>query len=47
MDIHFRVVEEASVKGEDVQEVQVLAFIFMEVFDLDIVDGIRGGAEPK
>ncbi len=41
MDIEVWVLEQAAVESQDMEQVQMLAFVFVEAFDLDIEDGGR------
>ena len=41
MEVGSGIVEDLTIEGDDVQQVEVLALVFVEALDLDVKDGVR------
>ncbi|CAH0326536.1 hypothetical protein SRABI106_04689 [Rahnella aquatilis] len=44
--VHFRVITQLTVQRQNVQQIQMLAFVFMQTFDLYVENGIRVEGQP-
>jgi hypothetical protein len=46
MESGIWVIENFTIQSDDVQQIQVLAFVFVEPFDLNIKEGIGAYGDP-
>ena len=46
MDVQRRVLQQAAVQGQDVQQIEVLPLVFVQALHLDVEDRVRGNLDP-